>query len=124
MESELHIFSFSGFSQGDPLSSYLFIICADGLSHLLWEAEGNKTVFEFWVIRQAPSITYLFFADDNITFFKAHPQKCLAIMDILKIYENEYDQKINFKKSSMMFSKNVDKGDVLMFINFERFLGL
>lgn len=49
-----------------------------------------------------------FFADDSILFSRATLHKCSRIADILSIYERASGQKINFTKSEVAFSKNVD----------------
>jgi len=55
--------------QGDPLSPYLFIICAEGLSSLIRDAEERGTISGVRVCRGAPSVSYLLFADDCFLFF-------------------------------------------------------
>lgn len=58
-----------GVRQGDPLSSFLFIIAAEGMSALLDDAANRKTIHGFKVASTAPAITHLCFADDSIHFF-------------------------------------------------------
>lgn len=47
-----------GLRQGDPLSSYLFILCAEGLSTLLRKFEDQRLVHGVKVCRSAPSISH------------------------------------------------------------------
>jgi hypothetical protein len=49
-----------GLRQGDPLSPYLFIICADVLSTLISNAQDNKLIHGVKIAPRAPEITHLF----------------------------------------------------------------
>ena len=60
-----------GLRQGDPLSNYLFIICANGLSSPLRELQERGLIHGCSIARSAPSISHLFFADVIYFFFKA-----------------------------------------------------
>ncbi|KAK3195444.1 hypothetical protein Dsin_026754 [Dipteronia sinensis] len=60
-----------GLRQGDPLSPYLFLICAEGLSRLIFLAEKREDFTGFRCSRGGPKITHLFFADDSLLFFRA-----------------------------------------------------
>ncbi|XP_019181782.1 PREDICTED: uncharacterized protein LOC109176840 [Ipomoea nil] len=64
-----------GLKQGDPLSPYLFIICAEGLSLLLQQAQSQGKIHGCRVARGALPISHLFFADDSLLFFKAKVHK-------------------------------------------------
>lgn len=50
-----------GIRQGDPLSSYLFIICVEGFSHLLRRAKNRRAITGVGVCRGAPKISHPFF---------------------------------------------------------------
>ena len=75
-----------GLRQGDPLSPYLFLICAEGLSFLLRQAENKKEIMGLKVARNAPSITHLFFADDSLHFIKASTRSLQALQEIFSLY--------------------------------------
>ncbi|KAK3183021.1 hypothetical protein Dsin_030307 [Dipteronia sinensis] len=73
-------------SQGDPLSPYLFLICAEGLSRLMFKVEGGKDLAGFQCSRWGAKITRLFFADDSMIFRKVLEKDCLSIKNILDCY--------------------------------------
>ena len=56
--------------QGDPLSPYLFLICAMGLQSLLHKAESEGLIWGVLICKNGPGVSHLFFADDNILFCK------------------------------------------------------
>lgn len=56
-----------GLRQGDPLSPFLFLMCAEGLSSLLRDAEDRKVLHGVKLSHHVPSISHLFFA--MIAFF-------------------------------------------------------
>lgn len=49
-----------GLLQGDPLSPYLFIICAEGFSALLKREESISNIFGIRINKHCPTITHLF----------------------------------------------------------------
>ena len=53
-----------GLRQGDPLSPYLFLLCAEGFSGLINAAEERGSIQGVTICAGAPSITHLLFADD------------------------------------------------------------
>ncbi|CAH9148255.1 unnamed protein product, partial [Cuscuta epithymum] len=96
-----------GLRQGDPLSPYLFILVAEGLSALMRRAEQKGDLKGISVCRGAPKVSHLLFADDCFIFFKADGKNCLAVKNILQVYEECSGQMVNFNKSSLNFSPNV-----------------
>ncbi|XP_024042043.1 uncharacterized protein LOC112099165 [Citrus clementina] len=97
--------------QGDPLSLYLFILCAEGLCALIRKNERAGLLHGVKVARGAPVVSHLFFADDCFLFFKATNSEAHVIKRILEVYGQGSGQMVNFSKSSISFSSNV-KEDV------------
>ena len=95
-----------GLRQGDPLSPYLFLLCAEGLSALLHDAARNQLLNGISLCRGCPRITHLFFADDSLLFCKANREECENLKEILEKYEAASGQKVNSDKSSIFFSPN------------------
>lgn len=62
---------YRGIRQGDPLSPYVFILCAEGLVSLVKDAENKGIIRGFKPSREAPQISHLLFADDSLLFFLA-----------------------------------------------------
>ena len=59
-----------GLRQVDPLSPYLFLMCANILSLALIKAENNKDIQGVKLGKNGVSFTHLLFADDSLLFFK------------------------------------------------------
>ncbi|KAG8657522.1 hypothetical protein MANES_03G074616v8, partial [Manihot esculenta] len=59
------------------------------------------------VARQAPQVSHRFFADDSYFFYRASKSEILATKDCLALYEVASRQKINFQKSTALFTRNI-----------------
>lgn len=97
-----------GLRQGGPLSSFLFLICSEGLSSLLRLAECDERLRGAKASRNGPSISHLLFTDDSILFGEASVQRANVIRSILHEYEQCSGQSIKFNKSLAFFSTNTD----------------
>jgi hypothetical protein len=95
-----------GIRQGDPLSLYLFILCAEGLSNLLLKAERNKRITGLPITRGGTRLNHLFFADDSLLFCRASIFEWIHIQESLEVYERASGQKLNREKTSIFFSRN------------------
>ncbi|CAH9090793.1 unnamed protein product [Cuscuta europaea] len=98
-----------GLRQGNPLSPYLFIFVAEGLSGLIRRQEAVGNIVGVVVARQAPEVSHLFFADDSYLFFRTQNRECKAVKGLLQEYELSLGQQVNYSKSSIMFSPNVSE---------------
>lgn len=96
-----------GLRQGDSISPYLFLLCAEVLFRWISHAESRRLLNGVKICREAPSISHLFFADDSLIFIKAEESECRILKDIFIDYESASGQKINFDKSSVAFSPNI-----------------
>ena len=66
-----HIVPSRGLQQGDPLSPYIFLLCAEGLSALIKKGVGDGQLKGISVCRNRPKLSHLFFTDDSLIFCKA-----------------------------------------------------
>ena len=122
-----------GICQGDPLSPYLFLLCAEGFTALLKKAKSEGRIKGVSICRGAPKVTNLMFADDSLLFCQATRDEGETIAKILQTYERASRQSINLEKSSVYFSSNTSerqKGQILEVLGvkevdrFESYLGL
>lgn len=100
--------SYRGLRQGDPLSPYLFLLVAEGLSYLI-SKENIKGTITGLSCSKGPIISHLLFADDSLIICKAKESELLALKNILEIYELASGESINFSKSAILFSTKIDK---------------
>ena len=98
-----------GLRQGDPISPYLFLLCAEGLSAMLRQVESGGIPRGILVCRQAPLVSHLRFSDDCIVFCNASKEEGDRVTKILEVYERELGQKLNREKTSLFFSKNTSE---------------
>ena len=95
-----------GLRQGDPLSPYLFLLCAKGLSGLILKAEGDDLIRGVSICHGGPRISHLFLADDSVIFCRASREDCNVLLHLLALYERALGQKINGEKTTLFYSKN------------------
>ena len=95
-----------GLYQGDPLLSYLFLLCVERFTSLLSKAEVDGRLHSVNICRRVPSISNLLFADDSLIFCLANQKEVQVISDTLQLYAEASRQCINFEKSSVYFSSN------------------
>ena len=53
-------------TRGDPISPYIFLLCADAFSSLINNAALNQKISGVSICRGCPKITHLFFYDDSL----------------------------------------------------------
>ena len=70
-----------GIRQGDPLSPYLFLLCAEGFTSLLARAQNEGCIHGVAVCRRAPSTSHLLFVDDSLLFCRATQGRCRLFLN-------------------------------------------
>ena len=68
-----------GLKQGDPLSPYLFLLCAIGLQELIKKAKTNGDIRGVPICKNGPWVSHLFFADDSVLFCRAKVEECQRV---------------------------------------------
>lgn len=122
-----------GLHQGDTISPNLYLICVEGQSVLLKEAQRVKTLHGVKVARGYSPISHLLFADDSLIFYWANLNGWQAIQYMLNHYKQAFGQCINRHKSSIFFSTNTTRATQNTLLqstmetectNLEKYLGL
>jgi hypothetical protein len=98
-----------GVRQGDPISPYLFLLAAEGLSCLLKDAMTAGSLEGIQVAQTAPKVNHLLFADDCLLFCKASSVEATSLRSIIEQYCNASGQRVNYDKSSIYFGKKVSR---------------
>ena len=101
-----HIIPTKGIRQGDPLSPFLFLFCAEGLSALIRKATERGQLNGVAACQRGPKISHIFFVDDNIIFCRATIEECSILENILETYESSSCQQLNREKTALSFSCN------------------
>lgn len=97
-----------GIRQGDPMSPYLFLICAEGLSSMLKFSGPQFLAKGVRVGIHAPWVSHLLFADDCLVFTQASVRGGQRLAEILHTYQTGSGQMVNTTKSAIFFSANCD----------------
>ncbi|KAL5567328.1 hypothetical protein UlMin_030492 [Ulmus minor] len=102
-----HIIPSRGLRQGDPLSPFLFFLCAEGLSSIIHIYERTGQLQGMQCGNFGPTISHLFFADNSLLFVEATPASCFTIKNVLSIYEAASGQLVNYSKSAVCFGPRI-----------------
>lgn len=93
-----------GIRQGDLISLYLFLLCAECFTSLLTNAENEARIHGVSICKGAPKVSNLLFADDSLLFCRPTKNEVETILEILQAYANASGQCINLEKSLVYFS--------------------
>ncbi|CAL9017859.1 unnamed protein product, partial [Prunus brigantina] len=99
----------NGIRQGDPLSPYLFVLCIEKLSHIIFDAVEKKKWRPVKSSQSGPAVSHLFFADDLILFAEASSNQARVMRSCLQLFCHASGQKVNFEKSAIYCSPNTCK---------------
>jgi hypothetical protein len=75
-----------GMCQGDPISPYLFLLVAEGLSCVLKAGIQSSNLNGIKVAPTAPVVSHLLFEDDILLFFNVNRENAQEILDVLQVY--------------------------------------
>jgi hypothetical protein len=106
-----YIYPSRGLRQGDPLSPYLFLLCAEGLSSLLNFEETAGNLIGVKVCRDAPSVSHLLFADDSLILMRADETNATSLCRALDDYCVASGQLVSEAKSSIFFQSMYGRGN-------------
>lgn len=74
-------------------------MCAEVLSGMIDKAQKDGLIKGISIAINAPEISHLLYADDNILFCRANISEAKTIMDILQQYQVISCQRVNLDKS-------------------------
>lgn len=93
--------------QGHPISPTLFVVFFDLLARILTKVESNGVIHSVKISRTSPAISNLMFANDLTIFCRANENEAPGVLGCLQRYCEWFSQLLNFSKSSIHFSNNV-----------------
>ncbi|XP_059446650.1 uncharacterized protein LOC132178220 [Corylus avellana] len=100
-----------GIRQVDPISPYLFFLCAEALSALITTVNADGRLTGVPTSTHGPEISHLFFADDSLLFCRANLIQWNHLSSILQLYKEASGQKMNANKTAIFYSRNTPVAD-------------
>jgi hypothetical protein len=100
-----------GLRQGDLISPYLFLICAEVLSSMVTIANQKGFLTRVPTSKYGPRVSHLFFADDSLLFCRRSLTQWNHLTQLLQRYEAASGQRLNSNKAALYFSKNTSHED-------------
>ncbi|KAM2457726.1 hypothetical protein ACFX1W_006599 [Malus domestica] len=94
-----------GLQQGDPMSPFLFLICAKGFSSLIHNEEMLDHIREITVNPFVEPISHVFFVDDSVLFCWVIETEVGNVKGLLHQYAERSGQFVNMEKRSVHFSE-------------------
>ncbi|KAL4297847.1 hypothetical protein GQ457_12G017420 [Hibiscus cannabinus] len=95
-----------GIHQGDPISTYIFVLTMECLGHCIQQAVNNGLWEPFQLVQEGLSISHLFFADDLMLYAKETMAQAKLIDKILSDFGIYSRHKLNKLKSQVFFKVN------------------
>jgi hypothetical protein len=84
-----------GFRQGKPLSTYLFLFVADGLSCLIRKEIEDDALHELHICRQGPGMSHFLFTDVSLLFFEGSVEYKLVVKSVWTDMSEVQDNGLN-----------------------------
>lgn len=88
-----------GLHQGDPISPFLYLLVAEGLSLLTQRAVEEGLLKPVVIGKKKVFISHLQYADDTVFLCNGKLENLKVIKRILRLFELFYGLKVNFNKS-------------------------
>lgn len=76
-----------GLQQGDPLTLYVFLLCAEGLSSMLRQDEVEGKITGIPIATRGYKLSHLFFAGGSLLFCWANFTEWCYLQHLLQLYE-------------------------------------
>lgn len=100
-----------GIRQGDTLSPFLFILCAEALVHVLNKAENRGGISGIRTDPLGLAVHHLLFVDYRLLMCKATSSESNKIKRCLRLYRDASGQVINNQKSSIILGSKIREED-------------
>lgn len=100
-----------GLRQGDPLSHFLFLLAAEGLSLLISSGCENNLLSPAKIGRENVILSHLQYADDTIFVCNKGLENVLSIKRVMHLFKLMSGLKVNFHKCKLV-GVNLSDGEL------------